>query len=92
MNRESIYRLLNISENVPAEIVKRAFRNFAKHNHPDYFPGDSLREEKFKKVTAAYQSWKLVQGTLGQIRRLRHTTSAAGSSAEFKPWRFSCWA
>ena len=65
MDRENIYQLLGISEQVPAEAVKKAFRKFARANHPDFFPGDEIREARFKKVTSAYQNWKLIQGTKG---------------------------
>jgi len=36
--------------------VRKAFRDFAKKNHPDFFPGNKTKEEKFKDVTAAYQN------------------------------------
>ena len=91
MNREDIYRLLGISCKTPAEIVKKAFRDFAKHNHPDFFPGDPLREERFKKVTSAYQSWKLIQKTINEITRLNIASQYINcSSSGFKPWSFSC--
>ncbi|MEI6127018.1 MAG: DnaJ domain-containing protein [Pseudomonadota bacterium] len=89
MNREDIYRLLGISQKAPAESVKKAFKNFAKHNHPDFFPDDPLREERFKKVTSAYQSWKLIQNTINEITRLK-TASIRYSATGFKPWSFSC--
>ena len=89
MNRESIYKLLNLNEQVPSEIVKKAFRNFAKRNHPDYFPGDQIKEDLFKRVNSAYQNWKLIQGTVSQIKRLR---TDPRYSEQFRPWTFSCWA
>ncbi|MCP4714749.1 MAG: DnaJ domain-containing protein [Deltaproteobacteria bacterium] len=93
MNRDSIYTMLDLQEQIPAELVKKAFRRFARENHPDYYPGDNLREERFKKVNAAYQSWKLVQTTVEQIKQLRVRSRVAEyNTAQFKPWSFSCQA
>lgn len=89
MQRENIYQLLKIRESATPETVKKAFREFAKDHHPDFFPGDVLREERFKRVNAAYQTWKLIENTLVQIRRLR-TIYKPTDSAVFKPWTFSC--
>jgi preprotein translocase subunit Sec63 len=88
MTREDIYQLLGISKKSPARLVKKAFREFAKHNHPDFFPGDKVREERFKKVTSAYQSWKLIQNAIKEITRMK-ITSAPINSMGFKAWRFS---
>jgi curved DNA-binding protein CbpA len=88
MNKEDIYQLLSISEKTTPEFVKKAFKNFAKANHPDFFPGDRLREERFKRVTSAYQNWKLIQSTVNQIRRLR-TRYETSNPSGFKPWSFS---
>lgn len=91
MNKEDIYRLLGIHVYAPAETVKRRFREFALNNHPDLFPGDRVREERFKKVTAAYQTWKLIQCTVGQISRLRNASRwITVQPDDFKPWSFSC--
>lgn len=88
MIRKDIYQLLGISKKAPAGLVKKAFRQFAKDNHPDFFPGDKVREERFKKVTSAYQSWKLIQNAIKEITRIK-STSAPINSMGFKAWRFS---
>ncbi len=89
MFREDIYQLLGISKKTPTFLVKKSFRDFAKKNHPDFFPGDLKREEKFKRVSSAYQSWKLVQGTIGEIKRLRLNSDVINPPG-FRPWKFSC--
>ena len=68
---EDIYLLLGIQENSAASLVKKGFRNFAKHNHPDLFPGDKGREEKFKKISSAYEKWQLMQNTLHAMQRIK---------------------
>lgn len=89
MFREDIYQLLGISNMAPATLVKKSYREFAKKNHPDFFPGDSLKEEKFKRVTCAYQSWKLFQVTINEIRRIRKRSYVI-DPVGFRPWQFSC--
>jgi curved DNA-binding protein CbpA len=86
---DNIYQLLNIQHGAEPDFVRKAFRRFARNHHPDLFPGDRLREERFKRVTLAYQKWKLIQNTVNQIRRLR-TVYTAGESAVFRRPRFSC--
>ena len=69
-----IHRVLGIRENVPIEVVKRAYRNFCKGNHPDLYQGDRLREERFKEVSCAYRRWTLVEYVKGEIRRIRENS------------------
>ena len=35
------------------------------------FPGDKAREAVFKRVTAEYQNWKLVQATLKKLNQMK---------------------
>ena len=44
--KKDIYQLLGLSDNASADKVKKVFRDFAKRNHPDFFPKDKQREEK----------------------------------------------
>jgi hypothetical protein len=80
---KDIYQLLGLSEKSTSSLVKKMFREFAKRNHPDFFPEDKEREEKFKIVTSAYQNWKNIQSTLAEMSRIKNN-----SSAEFQPWAF----
>ena len=94
MRGTDIYQLLNISHKSSKENVKQAFRTFAKQNHPDLYPDDKIREEKFKAVSAEYQNWKLIRSAVDQIKKIQRTyhnyeyTTPSG----FKPWSFSCQA
>jgi curved DNA-binding protein CbpA len=63
MTREDIYQLLGISKKSPARLVKKAFREFAEHNHPDFFPGD----KNFGWTVAAVAS---VDEMLAPVRKL----------------------
>lgn len=74
-----IYQMLGVHKKASVREMKKAYREFAKKHHPDFFPGDTIREEQFKQVAAVYQQWLHIERTLGEIRRLR------GQSEGMKP-------
>lgn len=48
------YKELGVSKGASAEEIKKAFRKLAKELHPDKNPGDKAAEERFKRVTGAF--------------------------------------
>ena len=48
------YKELGVSKGASADEIKKAFRKLAKELHPDKNPGDAKTEERFKRVTAAF--------------------------------------
>lgn len=48
------YKELGVSRGASADEIKKAFRKLAKELHPDKNPGDKITEDKFKRVTAAF--------------------------------------
>ena len=48
------YQELGVSRTASADEVRKAFRKLAKENHPDTNPGNKAAEEKFKRVSAAF--------------------------------------
>jgi DnaJ-class molecular chaperone len=48
------YQELGVSRTASADEVRKAFRKLAKQNHPDTNPGDKAAEERFKRVSAAF--------------------------------------
>ena len=48
------YSILGVSYESPREVIKRVYREIAFNNHPDRFPGDNIREERFKEAAEAY--------------------------------------
>lgn len=48
------YKELGVARSASADEVKKAFRKLAKDLHPDKNPGDKAAEERFKRVTAAF--------------------------------------
>jgi DnaJ-class molecular chaperone len=51
---EDLYSVLGVSKTASAADITKAYRKLAKKLHPDLNPGDKAAEEKFKKITAAY--------------------------------------
>lgn len=49
------YKVLGVSSDAGTGDIKSAYRKLAKELHPDVNPGDSIVEQRFKEVTAAYQ-------------------------------------
>lgn len=48
------YAALGIARTASADEVRKAYRTMAKELHPDVRPGDRTAEERFKRVTAAF--------------------------------------
>lgn len=53
-NMKDPYDMLGIPRGASELEVKTAYRKLAKELHPDLNPGDSIVEQRFKEVTAAY--------------------------------------
>ena len=51
---EDLYSVLGVAKTAKADDITKAYRKLAKTLHPDLNPGDKAAEEKFKKITAAY--------------------------------------
>ena len=52
---EDLYQLLGVSRSATADEVKKAYRRLARKHHPDVNPGDKAAEDKFKKLSAAFE-------------------------------------
>jgi molecular chaperone DnaJ len=52
--REDLYIVLQVSRSASENDIKRAFRKLARRFHPDINPGDHHAEERFKRITEAY--------------------------------------
>lgn len=84
---EDLYAVLGVQKNATQDELKSAYRKLAMKYHPDRNPGDKVAEEKFKKISAAYN-------ILGDEQKRRQydnfgtTDSYAGNSASGAedPW------
>ena len=51
---EDLYLILQVRRTASGGEIKRAFRKLARRYHPDINPGDRHAEERFKRITEAY--------------------------------------
>lgn len=51
---KSYYEILGIDKTASSDEIKKAYRSLAFKYHPDRNPGDTVAEEKFKEISAAY--------------------------------------
>src|SRR5215212_3484301 len=49
-----LYQELGVARTATGDEIRKAFRKLAKENHPDQNPGNKSAEERFKKVSAAF--------------------------------------
>lgn len=54
MSQTDYYGILGVAQGASSEDIKKAYRKLALETHPDRNPGDSLAEERFKKISEAY--------------------------------------
>jgi len=53
--RDDLYVILGVGRTATLADIKKSFRKLARQFHPDVNPGDHLAEERFKRITDAYE-------------------------------------
>jgi molecular chaperone DnaJ len=54
-SKEDLYIILEVGRTASVNDIKRAFRKLARRFHPDINPGDRHAEDRFKRITEAYE-------------------------------------
>ncbi len=54
-DHEDLYALLGVSRDASEDDIRKAYRKLARKHHPDLNPNDAGAEERFKKISAAYE-------------------------------------
>lgn len=52
---DDLYGALGVSRNATPDEIRAAYKKLARKHHPDVNPGDPKAEERFKKISAAYE-------------------------------------
>ena len=53
--KEDYYQTLGVKKTASAEDIRKSYLRLARKHHPDVNPGDSSAEDKFKKISEAYE-------------------------------------
>src|SRR5215813_2853942 len=53
-SKDELYVILEVERTASVNDIKRAFRKLARRYHPDINPGDRHAEDRFKRITEAY--------------------------------------
>lgn len=54
-SKQDFYEVLGVKRDATADDIKKAYRKLALQFHPDRNPGDKTAEEKFKRISEAYE-------------------------------------
>ena len=53
---QSLYEVLGVAKTADPDTIRKAYRKLARTHHPDVNPGDKAAEDKFKDISAAYET------------------------------------
>lgn len=79
MTDDDPYGALGVPRTASTAEIRRAWRELAKTNHPDRFPGDEEKERRFKAAAAA---WTLLSDPTARARFDRGQQTRSWTSAE----------
>lgn len=78
------YHTLGLGVGASQEDIRRAFRRLAFRCHPDRNPHDPSAEERFKRITDAFQT--LMNAAAKDVHDRRHAATCGGSDGEANPF------
>jgi DnaJ-class molecular chaperone len=52
--KKDLYAVLGVERGADRDAIRKAYRKLARQHHPDLNPGDTVAEERFKEISAAW--------------------------------------
>ena len=100
IGNQDYYQALGVGRNASQVEIRKVYRRLARKYHPDVNPGDKRAEERFKKITEAYEvlsdpKKRQVYDKLGYYQESGGSTAPAGARGgrpvDFSGFDFSGW-
>lgn len=54
-DEKNLYEILGVARDADRDTIRKAYRKLARKNHPDLNPGDPAAEERFKRISHAWE-------------------------------------
>lgn len=98
--KEDFYKVIGVDRKATQEEVRKVYRRLARKYHPDVNPGDKRAEERFKKITEAYEvigdpKKRQMYDRLGYYQDAGSAPGAAGARGgrpvDFSGFEFTDW-
>jgi molecular chaperone DnaJ len=81
------YFVLGVQRRARVAVIKRAYRRLARRFHPDLNPGDRRAEERFKRISEAYDILSDSEKRKKHDRELEHGPALAAGAADDPIWQ-----
>ncbi len=87
-NFRNYYEILGVGRDVPADAIKRAYRQLARQYHPDVNQGNIEAENKFKEINEAYEVLSDVERR-SQYDKFGSYWKQQGFNGQKRPWAWN---
>ena len=91
--KDDFYQVLGVNRKASADDIRKAYKRLARKHHPDLNPGDKNAEERFKKISEAYEvlSDPKKRPTYDRVGHYSEAEARAGEpgAAGYRPVDFS---
>src|SRR5579885_1527506 len=93
-SKDDFYQTLGVNRKASADEIRKAYKRLARKYHPDVNPGDKSAEERFKRISEAYDvlsdaKKRQMYDRQGYYSEAEARAGAAGGGAWQQPVDFS---